>query len=243
MGLSHQQILHFRQAGYLRVPGVFESDLIADVDDFLVRTSGVGAIRSGGQVKLYDFLHRAGEVGRRVVCHPGLIDILTALLGPNVVLTLNRHNQAAMNAPGEAEPRLHRDILQWTRNVVTAVVYLQNSTEENGCTYLIPGSQYAPFVGVSQKDGGGTWMDEHAEYADLLDQAVPVPVERGGLLLMDSLVFHSVGANRSTSDRRSIVLGYRSVDELEPRDLHPSQFLVAGEDLYRGNDRQPGLVR
>jgi hypothetical protein len=242
MMLSHQQVLHFRHTGYLRLPGVLEPDFVTEISDFLTKefaaTAGNGAIRSGGQVKLYDFLHRAGDLGKRLACHPSLVNALTGLLGPNIVMPLNRHNQASINAPGEAEPRLHRDVLQWTRNVVTAVVYLQDSDEANGCTYLIPCSHYAPFVGVSQVDGGGTWMDEHKEFAGLADQTVPVPVERGGVLLMDSLVFHSVGPNRSTSERRSIVLGYRSVDELDPRDLDSRQFLVTGEDLYRGNDRQ-----
>jgi Phytanoyl-CoA dioxygenase (PhyH) len=241
MRLSHQQALHFRQVGYLRVPDVLEPEFVTQISDFLTRefaaADGDGAVRSGGQVKLYDFLRRAGDLGTRLVRHPRLVGVLSGLLGPNIVLTLNRHNQASMNAPGEAEPRLHRDVLQWTRNVVTAVVYLQDSNEANGCTYLIPGSQYAPFVGVPQQDGGGTWMDQHEEFAGLLDQAVPVPVARGGVLLMDSLVFHSVGPNRSATERRSIVLGYRSADELDPRELDPRQYLVAGEDLYRGNDR------
>jgi phytanoyl-CoA hydroxylase len=242
MTLSLQQIQHFRYTGYLRLAGVFSPALVAETSDFLTKefaqADGYGAVRSGGQVKLYDFVGRAGDLGTRLVRHPVLVDALTSLLGPNVVMTVNRHNQASINAPGEAEPRLHRDVLQWTRNVLTAVVYLQDSNEDNGCTYLIPGSHYAPFVGVPQKDGGGTWMDEHEEFAGLLDQTVPVPVGKGGVLLMDSLVFHSVGPNRSTSERRSIVLGFNSVDELDPRGLDRHQFLIAGEDLYRGNDRQ-----
>ncbi|MFI6116940.1 phytanoyl-CoA dioxygenase family protein [Kitasatospora sp. NPDC051164] len=133
--------------------------------------------------------------------------------------------------------RLHRDILQPTRGLLTALVYLEDATVDTGCTWIIPGSHQAPCVGVPQPGGGGTWLDEHPELAYLGDQAVPVPVPAGGVLLFDATVFHTVGPNACTSTRAGVVLGYRSADEL---DAHPDpdrQIVVAGEQLYRGNDR------
>ncbi|MBV2156804.1 hypothetical protein [Kitasatospora sp. SUK 42] len=52
------------------------------------------------------------------------------LLGPNVVYVLNRHNQGSVNAPGTREVRLHRDILQPTRGLLTAVVYFEDAAVE-----------------------------------------------------------------------------------------------------------------
>ncbi len=105
------------------------------------------------------------------------------------------------------------------------------------CTWIVPGSHRAPYVGVPQPDGGGTWMDEHPELAELAEQAVPVPAPAGGVLLFDGTVLHTVGANSGGSTRTSVVLGYRAADEL---DAHPDpdrQVVVAGAQLYRGNDR------
>ena len=244
MQLTHQQIRHFRDCGYFRMSRVLDDSLIDELVQFITtecsRPAGdaESPIRNGGQLKLYGVYDRNPELMGRLVCHPQILSMLSCLLGPNVVFVKNRHNQAAVNRPGEAEPRLHRDVLQWTRNIVTVVAYLQDSTIANGCTYLIPGSQYLPFVGVPQPDGGGTWMDEHNELREMAGQALPVPVQRGGVLIFDSLAFHSVGPNTSNTDRISIVLGYRSADELEHPPLGDAQLLVSGRPIYRGNDRQ-----
>ncbi|WP_459838584.1 phytanoyl-CoA dioxygenase family protein [Catenuloplanes niger] len=199
--------------------------------------SGPPAVSTGGQLKLYQFVDRDPGLGRRLITHPGILEPLTSLLGPNIIFQTNRHNQASVNGPGEAEARLHRDVLQWSRNVITAIVYLEDSTTHNGCTQVIPGSQFAPFFGVPQPDGGGTWLDAHDEIKELSEQVLPVPASTGDVLLLDSLTFHSVGRNAGNTTRMSIALSYRSVDELDPRPLDTTQILVAGDAIYRGNER------
>ncbi|MFF4895749.1 phytanoyl-CoA dioxygenase family protein [Streptomyces sp. NPDC001068] len=243
MSLTPQQIRHFRDSGYLRLPGLVPEALSSRLRD-LVRDadarSGPVTQTPGAQPKLYRLYQRDPHLVHRLITLPQVVEPLCALLGPHVVYVLNRHNQAAVNHPGSAEPRLHRDILQWSRGLVTAVVYLEESTVLNGCTHLVPGSQYLPFVGVPQPDGGGTWMDEHPEFADLMDQALPIPMPAGGVLLFDSLVFHTVSANTGTTSRMSLVLGFRSTDELDHDPDHSRQVLVSGGHHYRGNDRTSG---
>jgi len=158
---------------------------------------------------------------------------LTLLLGPNIDFLLNRHNHITFNRYGETVFRLHRDVLQWSRSVVTALVYLEDSNLSNGCTHIVPTSQYLPFVGTP--NNGGTWMDEHSVYKDLISQNIPVIAEKGDVLFMDSLMFHSVGMNNSNQTRISLNLAYTSVDELLPLDYSKYRVLVKGERLYRGN--------
>lgn len=262
MSLTAQQTRHFRDSGYLRLPGVVPEPLAARLrrlvrdevalslpaatdarvttDARLTTGTRVATDAPGGLPKLYRLYERDPELVGELITTPRLVGALRSLLGPNVVYVLNRHNQAAVNGPGTSEPRLHRDVLQWSRGLVTAVVYLEESTVASGCTHLVPGSHFLPFVGVPQPDGGGTWMDEHVEFADLLDQALPVPVPAGGVLLFDSLAFHTVSANTSDRGRMSLVLGFRSADELDRYPDRGRQIVVSGGHLYRGNDRAPG---
>jgi len=60
---------------------------------------------------------------------------------------------------------------------------------------------------------------------------------KGSLLVFDGLLFHSTGFNTSKSSRKSIVLGYRSIDELDKTPDTSRQILVSGNHIYRGNDR------
>lgn len=230
--LSQLEIRFFRDAGYLRMNNVIEAALTAELLDVSQRLFMEETPASG---KVYQAYQKSPAI-RALVERQELLSPLESILGPNIVLVLNRHNQITMNRPGEFAPRLHRDVLQWTRNLVTVLVFLEDATPETGCTHLVPGSHLLPFVGVPQLDGGGTWMDEHVEYAGLEEQAVPVPVAAGGILIFDSLAFHSVGRNVTNRSRSSITLGFRSVDELDRPDGNQNQVVVAGEQIYRGND-------
>ncbi|HTE20546.1 MAG TPA: phytanoyl-CoA dioxygenase family protein, partial [Armatimonadota bacterium] len=103
-------------------------------------------------------------------------------------------------------------------------------TLENGCTWVIPGTHFLP---------GRTTLpveeDEALRRTGLLDQALPVPMPAGGLLVLDSLLFHGAGPNRTEGSRTSLTAGYHSVDELSAVP-NPQRVLVRGRQLYMGND-------
>lgn len=240
--LSHEQARHYRSQGYYRLPGIFNPDETAEMRDFVEREAAKERERlksvGGAVLKIRGIYDRNTELMNRVVRHPALTGALTSLLGPNVVFVKNRHNHATVNdQQGSPAEGLHRDILQPTRGLLTAAVYLENSAAENGATRIIPGSQELPYVGVPQEDGGGVWMGEHEEYAGLEDQAIQVPMTEGGVLLFNGLAFHGVGANASGDSRMSMTLGFRAADELDANPDTVRQVMVAGEQAYRGNEQ------
>lgn len=200
--------------------------------------AGVPPLRrnAAGHVTRVDQVIGRDPVFRQVFTSAPIVHPLTSLLGPNLELTLNRHNHGTFNRRGDTPVRLHRDVLQWSRSVVTVIAYLDPADQQTGCTHVIPGSQMLPFVGTP--NNGGTWMDEHSVYADLINQELPVPMRQGGVLLLDSLAFHTAGENSTGATRASICCGYHSVDELSGVSADPKKLLVAGERLYRGNDER-----
>jgi ectoine hydroxylase-related dioxygenase (phytanoyl-CoA dioxygenase family) len=121
--------------------------------------------------------------------------------------------------------------MQWTRTIVTVLFYLEETTVENGCTVMIPGTHLLPGLGSLPLA-----QDEGIQRAGILDQAVPVPMPAGGLLAIDSLLMHSAGKNNTDGSRISMTVGYHSVDELSGVE-NPQRALVRGEQIYMGNDR------
>jgi hypothetical protein len=132
---------------------------------------------------------------------PPIIDLLESLLGPNIDFLRNRHNHATIGLEPTYRCRLHRDILQWSRNIVSVIVYLDDCSECRSATRVIPGSQLLAVVGTP--NNGGTWMDEHEIYSDLTDQSVVVPASAGDILLLDGLVFHAGGLASTDNPRGS----------------------------------------
>ncbi len=236
--LNHEQARHFRNEGYYRLLNAFTKEETKELRDFVTSEANSAKIDpKNPNKKIYGLYDRDPELMKRVIAKKSLIAALISIAGPNVVFVKNRHNHATINNKlGEPAEGMHRDILQPTRGLITAAVYLQDSVPENGATRIIPGSHEWPYVGVPQLNGGGTWMDEHGEYEGLQDQAIPVPMPEGSVLLFNGLIFHGVGHNASGEPRISITLGYRSADELDALPDDSRQILVSGSYIYRGND-------
>lgn len=239
MFLTNEQTRFFRHSGYIKLSQKVELDVVNQMREITLKHTQQRVqpyqVDQRGQVYRLDAVIQRAKIFEDLFCSSIVLDPLESLLGPNIEIALNRHNHVTLNLAGSTPSRLHRDVLQWSRSLVTAIVYLDESTPETGCTYIIPGSQYLPFVGTP--NNGGTWMDEHSVYADLIGQAVPIPMEKGGILLFDSLAFHTVGVNKTEESRMSVCIGYHSVDELQGAGIDPKKMLMRGTRLYRGNDQ------
>ena len=113
------------------------------------------------------------------------------------------------------------------------IFYLEETTLENGCTPVIPGTHLLPGVEVLHRLDRERWVEK----SGVIGQAVPVPMPAGGLLAIDSLIFHRTGTNRTGGSRMSMTIGYHSVDELAGVE-DPKRWLVRGDRVYMGNDRK-----
>ena len=234
MSLSPEQVRFFRHNGYLRLPTRFAEGHVAALKAVILRDieeEVEPVVRSNGRVVRISNVWDRGPIFRETITADAILDPLEALLGPNIEFVRNRHNHATLRLRGDGSPGLHRDVLQFTRGIVTVLLYLEESHLENGCTRIVPGTHLFP--NLPRADAG---VEAYAERVGLREQAVPVPMPAGGLLAIDSLVFHGVGENRTNGSRMSMTLGYHSVDELNDAP-NPKRVLVRGERLYRGNDR------
>lgn len=234
MSLTAAQVHFFRSNGFLKLPAqiapsIVEKLLVTIADQIQTVVEPVKRDGQGRVVRLSSLWER-GPLFRDTLASPLVLDPLTALLGPNIELILNRHNHACLRLADDGTAYLHRDILQWTRSIVTVIFYLEETTIENGCTWVVPGTQFLPGRSTLPLE-----QDEAVRESGLLEQAVPIPMPVGGLLALDSLVFHGAGPNHTAGSRTSLTAGYHSVDELS--DLsNPKRVLVRGQRSYMGND-------
>ena len=186
--------------------------------------------REGRIVRISNLLDR-DPVFREVVACPMVLDPLESLLGPNIAMIKNRHNHATLRTATGKKEDLHRDMLQWTRNIVTVLFYLEEATVEKGCTVAVPGSHLIPMA-----DGlHGVARQEWVQKSGLLDQVVPIPMPAGGMLVIDSMILHTAGVNHTSETRMSMTAGYHAVDELAEMP-NPKLHLVRGQFIYKGND-------
>lgn len=229
-----------RSQGYFKVPKVFDEAYVARAREAVWRhfdlspddTRFLGANATAAAFKDYRALQQIEEV-HDLATDNRLLDVVQRFTGPNIAMPLNRHNHVSINPPSGEQAGIHRDHDEFTRGLISAVVYLEDADVENGCTLVIPGSHL--WAGNTRPVNGGYFLED-TPYASIADQAVPVPMGAGDVLLFDGQIFHGVGQNTSERTRTSVALGYHSVDQLAP-DHHKDKLLVVrGDDVYRGND-------
>lgn len=236
--MREQEFLHHQ--GYLKLPNIFDErttdlarqallsffDLPDDPSSALLETTPLRIY------KQYQALQTIPAI-KPLATSSNLLGSLEKLLGPNIALTLNRHNHASVHLPDALPDKTHRDHGEHTRGLLTAVIYLEPTTIDNGCTWIIPGSQH--WASSNQAVNGGYWLDD-MPYSYLAEQAVPLPMGAGDVLVFDAMAFHNAGQNTSSRTRTTVTLGYHSIDQLSGGVDPEKLMLVRGTDVYRGND-------
>jgi ectoine hydroxylase-related dioxygenase (phytanoyl-CoA dioxygenase family) len=231
--LTPEQVQFFRHQGYVKLPERLPEAMVEELKALITRhiaekVAPTVADKQGRIVRLSNLWDR-DPLFRAALTAPQVLDPLESLLGPNIELVKNRHNHATLRLAGDGSAYFHRDVLQWSRPLLTVLFYLQETHLENGCTWIVPGSHFLPgYANLS------VWEEEALQRTGLMEQALPVPMPAGGLLAMDSLVVHSAGENRTEGTRMSLTVGYLSADELASVE-DPKRVLLRGQRSYKGN--------
>jgi len=184
------------------------ADMTKDADGFNLEKVGGNSVAANGEaIKPGMFRKIQGAVAHipevaDVFTSEKMLDCMEDLMGPNIYY----HSSKVMFKPpgGSAKP-WHQDAAYWRQfdpNQITVWIAMDNATEENGCIWAIPGSHklgHIPHVKAELQ------VDESR--IDLND-AVPVPVPAGGLLIFHSLVLHQSAKNESDKTRWAIICDY-----------------------------------
>ena len=192
------------------------------------------------------FPHKMSQVMLDAIQHPVTVEVLTAIIGPNVKCMQSMLFIKAAGKPGQAWHQDEYYIPTRDRSLVGGWVALDDATTENGCLWVIPGS-HKPGVIFPQHehhdrrfDCGGEAIDFPYTDAD----SIPVEVKAGSLVFFNGYLLHRSLPNRAqTGYRRALVNHYMSAQSLLPwvstesgesaanadyRDI----VMVAGKDPY-----------
>jgi ectoine hydroxylase-related dioxygenase (phytanoyl-CoA dioxygenase family) len=230
-------VAFFHSVGYLKIAGIVGPDecrYLRDITDRIVELSSGNVTRRPDRTRI-DGAVSMHQAYLDIATSDRLVSALEPVLGANIELLENRHNHlSTYRLP--ATDRLHRDILQWSRSILTVLFYLSDCTDLAAATRIVPGSHLWPSIG--QPNNGGTWLDESATYSDLCEQAVPLPARAGDVVLMHGQLYHAGAGASAAGPRMVFTLAYRSTDELDEREPTHCR-LVSGRRIYRGG----GAVR
>jgi ectoine hydroxylase-related dioxygenase (phytanoyl-CoA dioxygenase family) len=152
--------------------------------------------------------HELGGEWMALARDPRILDIVEDLLGPNIMLY---YSMFMMKPPrqGFAAP-WHQDFAFFVHDrarMLACQVYVDDSTLENGCIKVVPGSHK---LGLLNHFDGETFTEKVQGDTSHFDaQAVTVPMRAGGMLIWHGQTLHASDPNRSERPRRGIVFEYK----------------------------------
>jgi len=190
--------------------------------------------------------HKISEVAAAAMHQEQIVEALTTVIGPNVKAMQSMLFVKSEGKPGQAWHQDEHFIATRDRSLTAAWIALDDTTIENGCLWVIPGSHRRGVL-YPDRDQDDPEFDCTAEaygfpYTD--DDAVPVEIPAGAALIFNGYLLHRSQRNSGSHGyRRALVNHYMSAesllpwrDEAEGRWVGEQDFrdivLVAGEDPY-----------
>ena len=168
-------------------------------------------------------LHRKLALHERFMLHPAVLDVLQALIGPDV---LAMQTMLFLKPPGREGQGWHQDsyyIPTEPDSLCGAWIAIDDADEYNGAMWMAAGSQVEPIY-PSRGYGHGDkvlsdlgWVEKTSDMDDAVNELSPmanryphvlVPAKAGDVVFFGGHVLHRSKPNRSDGFRRAFVSHY-----------------------------------
>lgn len=171
-------------------------------------------------------LHKKLAIHERFLLHPRVLDVLAALIGPDV---LALQSMLFFKQPGQPGQGYHQDsyyIPTFPDTLCGAWLAIDRADEANGCLWMTPGSQNEPvYPDIRKESHGHHGLDDlqpifgasHNEQAKngltriaakYAGREIAVPAEPGDAVFFGGHVLHRSQSNQSDRPRRAFVGHY-----------------------------------
>lgn len=225
MGVVEQ----FDRDGYVVFRNVVDAELIAEASAHVVWLHAKHPDRRGEQ--LSHELVAGDPFWVRLVGDERLLDIAEIFVGPDIALFASHY---ISKPPFSGQPVLwHQDGAFWPLSpmeVVTLWLAVDESTPENGCMRVIPGSHREKLHAVRQRPDVESVLGAEAALAVDESQAVDLVLAPGDIEVHHPNILHASNANTSPKRRCGLTIRYipTSTRITAPEQPYPSALLLRG---------------
>ncbi len=225
---SQQLVASYRRDGYVVVEGLLSDNTIATLraktDAWIAQSRevaetddvfelGEGHTSGAPRLERIKAPHAVDPAFFDLIREPALVEVMTALLGPDVRLQNSKLN---IKSTGGAAVEWHQDwaFYPHTNDDVLAVgVMLDDMTLENGPLMIVPGS-HTGRIYDHHSEGYFCGAIADDETASFLKDAVPITGRAGSVSFHHARVLHGSEQNRSGKPRRLLLYEVAAADAL-----------------------------
>lgn len=173
-----------------------------------------------------------------LMSNPKILDAVESLIGPE--LFSNPVYNVRPKVPGVAAGAVpwHHDKSYWpeanANPVITVWIPLVDSTLENGCLHIIPGTHKKRAIAHGKESYSGTAYLEIApdQIEKRKKEILALSMKAGSAVLFNDRLIHASTPNNSQGVRWSVDLRYQPTDQ-DPMPIHGAGFLARSHKFPR----------
>lgn len=230
----------FERDGYMVFPAVVDQDLVREAGndvEWLIRNNP--DLRPE---KLYHTLMKDDPFWVRLISDGRLLDIAEIFIGPDIALFASHY---LCKPPGDGLPVLwHQDGSYWPlepMEVVTLWLAVDDSTPENGCMRVLPGTHRTPLQELRRREDTPNVLSSEIDPA-LVDEskAVDIVLGAGDVSVHHPNVIHGSNANTSNKRRCGLTIRYIPAStRITSEEQWESAFFLRGRPVTGVNTYLP----
>ena len=250
------QKARYLEQGYITFPGMLDRSEVDRLQAALAELLDEASRVPNDQLTTEKFSFTWSDTGQRhvrrifnpiahhpafmdLVHNPGILDAVESLIGPDIAL---HHTKLNLKPPASSQARFewHQDYPFFPHanyDLVAVAVHIDESTEENGCLRVIPGShKLGPLEHKFAADGAFSSQIKDQSAIPDASKWVNVTSPAGGVEMHHCNMLHSSTANRGVKPRSAVIIQYRAADnvQLSPHVAHAGfGMIVRGVNPYR----------
>ena len=234
-------VQEYRDNGFAVVERLFDPSEVAELNTAIKEILDVSDIGSVAEVEPGDSgmarriwsptkQHSAFE---QAAARPKLLDHVEALIGADILFHYSKLHLKAPQVGSVVD--WHQDFAYYPHtntDLVTALIYLDDTTTENSALQVVPGSHHR---GLADHYVDGHFRGKVVG-ADAPDPALAVAIEApaGSVVFIHPLLLHYSSPNRSDRYRRAFLPAYRAADAYPIHFGPHAGHNEAGVKLLRG---------
>jgi non-haem Fe2+, alpha-ketoglutarate-dependent halogenase len=234
VALASDMINRYTKQGFLAPIRVMPAGLAEDYRFRLERASAVDPGKAQAILKLKS--HLVFGCLNELVRHPAVLDAVEGVLGPDILVWTS-----SMFSKKAASPDFvswHQDIAYWglePPDIVTAWIALTDSSPDNGCMRVVPGTHKFDVVAHRDTFAADNMLSRGQEVAVAVDEAkaVDIVLEPGEMSLHHTKIVHGSNANLSSRPRQGFAIRYIAPSVRQAKGAEDSVMLVRGSDPYQ----------
>ena len=189
----------------------------------------------GSSLHYVNKVHTALKSPLELATHPKLLDIVSSLIGPNVLVYNVTFIIKEPMTPTFVS--WHQDLTYWGLeggNQVSAWLALSPADEQSGCMEMMPGShQWGEQAQVTGDDPDNVLLQSQTIKEVDESNAIACPLAPGQVSLHHGWTVHCSRPNRSNDRRIGLNIQYITPDMRQEKVDSDSALLVRGEDEFQ----------